>query len=440
MRALSLFLSGLLLFVLSTITEAQKPKLLAGPLIGATTANSTRVWFAYQGKSDNMVALFDSVSKEVKFPIYFNYLSNKKGQVALTVDFKNLRPNTTYHLMVKIGNNAPSDQAVIHTLSEEPVKDFSFLLGSCFLIGPGKFGAALMPGAHKRILEPMIADKADFNIWMGDNTYYIMGEWKSLQRMFKRQLNTRSQNPLYNKYLGSRPNYSIWDDHDYGPNNSDSSFALRDSALKVYVNFWPNPSYGKEGVPGIFYNLPMYDAEFFMTDDRSYRSPDEDIKGHMFGAVQMNWLKINLLLSDATFKFIVLGSQGLNECTDKECWVKEFPDEQKELMDFIAKNKIKGVIFLSGDRHCSHLLKVPRIGTYPLYEFMCSPVLTLPSKMNELELQNRLEVKGTLVQKQRNYGKISVSGEKGNRSCLLQDFDEYGKLLWEYKISENELK
>ena len=154
----------------------------------------------------------------------------------------------------------------------------------------------------------------------------------------------------------------------------------------------------------------------------------------------MQWLKINLLLSDATFKFIVLGSQGLNTQTHTECWAHNFPDEQKELLDFIQKNKIKGVVFLSGDRHCTHLLKMPRLGTYPLYEFMCSSVLTIPSYWFSDELNNPQIVPGTEVEKKRNYGKIAVTGDKGNRTCLLQDFDEYGKLLWEYKINESELR
>jgi len=49
-------------------------------------------------------------------------------------------------------------------------------------------------------------------------------------------------------------------------------------------------------------------------------------------------------------------------------------------------------------------------------------------------------VAGTLVQKQHNYGKISITGSIGNRVCTLYDFDEYGKQLWKYEINENELK
>ena len=55
-------------------------------------------------------------------------------------------------------------------------------------------------------------------------------------------------------------------------------------------------------------------------------------------------------------------------------------------------------------------------------------------------MNNPQVVPGTLVQKQHNYGKISISGLQGNRVCTLFDYDEYGALLWKYEINEKELR
>jgi hypothetical protein len=67
-------------------------------------------------------------------------------------------------------------------------------------------------------------------------------------------------------------------------------------------------------------------------------------------------------------------------------------------------------------------------------------VLSFVAKEHEIEMNNPQVVKGTLVQDQRNYGQVSITGQPGNRVCTLYDYDEYGVLKWKFEINEKELK
>jgi len=130
-------------------------------------------------------------------------------------------------------------------------------------------------------------------------------------------------------------------------------------------------------------------AEFFLIDDRQYRSPkytccntaaesgfvlnDDDTTCHVsgealapssscntamadssrtiLGAAQKAWLESGLMNSTATFKFIMNGppiTQLLFVPYDRwEAW----PAERTEILDFITNNAIKNVVWLSTDLH-----------------------------------------------------------------------------------------
>ena len=71
---------------------------------------------------------------------------------------------------------------------------------------------------------------ADFMLWMGDNVYFLNSEWESYEGMFLKYVDMRLR-PELNEFLKSKPQYAVWDDHDYGPNDSDGTFHKKDSAL-----------------------------------------------------------------------------------------------------------------------------------------------------------------------------------------------------------------
>lgn len=212
------------------------------------------------------------------------------------------------------------------------------------------------------------------------------------------------------------------------------------------MNYWCNPSAGEDG-KGIYTKVSYSDVEIFLTDDRYFRSDDDmpdSVNGqpnadkHYFGRTQMDWLKNSLLFSNATFKIIATGSQVLNPFSELEC-LTHYSAEYTELMNFLAKQKIAGVIFLTGDRHHSEVIKMTRKGLYPLYDITVSPYTSGVSKVRGAELNSSARIPGTLVEEQ-NFAKVSVTGKKSERVMTIEFIGLKGDKLAEWKVNERELQ
>ena len=183
------------------------------------------------------------------------------------------------------------------------------------------------------------------------------------------------------------------------------------------------------------------DVDFFLMDDRYYRTPDAretDPKRGILGDEQIQWLIDNLVKSHAPFKIVAIGGQVLNPY--KQDWLETYaiyPAEKEKLLSLISKEGIEGVIFLTGDRHHSEITKLDREGTYPLYDFTISSFTAgvSPGK----DESNTLRVPGK-ISDQHNFAIFNVSGPKNNRVLKCTDYDVNGNPLWDYSINENELK
>ena len=276
-------------------------------------------------------------------------------------------------------------------------------------------------------------------VWLGDNLYYLKkSQYSSYEGMFKRNIRVRKCFPKYRDFMSSQPNYAIWDDHDYGPNDSDRSWYLKDSALAIFKSFWPNTYPDQKQFNGNYFNFRYYDAEFFMTDDRYFRGNRGDTNNPFLGETQLVWLKNKLQMSDAIFKFICVGTQVLNENSFGETYL-EYARERSELLHYIASNNIKGVIFLTGDKHYTEICSKDWEG-YPIYDFTCSP-LTSPTLPHHLlgAAANPARIPQSDYW-HRNFGQITLSGEVGSRICKMEVFSKSGKKKREVLVGQNELQ
>jgi alkaline phosphatase D len=143
-----------------------------------------------------------------------------------------------------------------------------------------------------------------------------------------------------------------------------------------------------------------------------------------------------LLYSSATFKIITVGSQVLNPVSPFDKW-RDFPAEYDELMSFLMEYNVTGVLFLTGDRHHSEIIRMERPGTYPLYDITVSPLTSGTHQFGDAEKNNPYRVFG-LAEKQ-NYGKFSFSGPRGNRKLTVEFLGIKGEKLGEWSVNEKEL-
>jgi alkaline phosphatase D len=434
-------LKHLILFLLFTFSlsqiHAQKAKLFAGPYVGSVTKNSARVWIGYRGKGKNAVILGDTSTKKLYYPTDYSYLASD-GKVALTFDFTGLQPGHVYNILVSIEGWKTQARASFRTQADVPVRDFSFSLGSCALMNTD-WSRSIFPGGKTRIFNSIRRRPNEFMLWLGDNVYYMHPrEYNTVEGMFERNMKIRMAFKKYKFFMLSTPHYAIWDDHDFGPNDSDDRWHMKDSSMMVFKSFWPNTYPDQKDFYGNYFSFRYYDAEFFMMDDRYYRDPPGDSAAHFLGTTQMLWLKNKLLMSDAAFKFIAIGTQVLNENKFGETY-HQYPKEQEELFDFIAKNNIKGVIFLTGDKHYSEICKKEVMG-YPIIDFTSSPLTSPPLPRRLLgAMDNPTRIPNTDYGRH-SYGRITLSGPVGDRKCEIGIYDIRGKKRRELTINQNELQ
>lgn len=439
----------LVLIVMACTLQAQRsPKrYVSGPMLGPVELREARLWVEVT-KSVKTVALkYYKLGKPdlTTTKIYTGKLGNDFNPVQLLIG--GLEPGTTYEYFWVI-DGFVSEKGQFKTKDlwqwRGPAPDFSFLTGSCAYFNEPAYDRPGTPyGKDSSIFLTMAKENAAFMLWLGDNWYtrdVDFAEWG----LWYRAHHDRAQ-PVLHDLLKKMPQYATWDDHDYGPNDIGTNFILKDKTREVFANYWCNPSYGEDG-KGIYTQFSYSDVDFFLTDDRTWRSADEmpdSVNGQpnqdkrMLGKQQLDWLKNALRYSTASFKVVVVGSQVLNPVSPFDKF-RDFPIEYGELMGFLTDNKIKGVVFLTGDRHHSEVIKVERPGTYPLYDVTVSPLTSGTHVFGSAEKNNPYRVYG-LDQKQ-NYGRISVTGKTGERILQVSFVGVKGEDYGSWKVSEKELR
>ena len=310
--------------------------------------------------------------------------------------------------------------------------------GSCAYMNDFRFDRPGQPyGAGEEVFDSIAAAEPDLVLWLGDNIYLRETEYTSRDGINRRYRFHRRHERM-RKLWTAAPHVAIWDDHDFGPNNSDFSFPGRAWTTEAFLRYWPMAY--PPPPDGLYGTVLQGDVDIFLLDDRTNRFPERWPEGPdkaMYGAKQMLWLKAALTYSRAPFKLVAGGSQFLNKVAG-DSWVRYGP-EAAEFLHFLEERRIPGVIFLSGDRHFTQHLRIQRQGLYALNELTISPFTSGPSStLNEAERSNPDLMPGTLYN-DRNFALITVSGTRRERAFSIEVRDTRGAKQWEWKTTAAEL-
>ncbi len=434
------------------LAEAQNPAALtAGPMVGATAMRQAKIWMQANAVGSAQIEYWEiggatgAIGRSKSAAVKLSEETDFTAQFTLGL----LEPGRNYGYRVLIDGReqkvpqslAFKTQALWQFRTDAP--DWKLVFGSCVFANeplydrPGRpYGG---PPQAKRIFDSMARQQPDLTLWGGDYLYFREVDEDSelgLRYRWRYDRGTPEQQTL----LRTGSHIAIWDDHEFGPNDSNSSYRLKGEALALFKRYWANPSYGLPETPGTFTTHRFNDAEFFLLDNRYYRDSDmlQAKDKTKLGAAQLRWLKNALLASVSPVKIIVAGSQITNEVNKFEGW-QRFPEERADILKFLDDHKINGVVLLTGDRHFTELLKTDRPGNYPLYELTCSALLSgVPSSI-EAERANKQIVAGTFVD-QRNFCSIDFVGARADRKLTIRSFSTDGEKLWEREIKLSELQ
>lgn len=417
--------------------------LQSGPMVAYSTMKEVKVFVQATKTSILHLEYWDKKDPQVRFKTNrLPALKDNAYSVHLIAD--QLEPGITYSYELFINDKLIprpyplefQSQAIWLWRGDAP--DFSFATGSCAYINEEKYDRPGNGyGGEYQIFENIHLADPDFMLWLGDNVYLREADWNSKTGILHRFTHTRST-PEMQAMLGSMHQYGIWDDHDYGPNNSDKSYHMKKETERVFKQFYPGLSYiFDDGITSYF---QWADCEYYLLDNRTWRTPNKrtDIVDHdIIGERQMEWLLDALVNSYAPFKFVVIGGQVLSDVKAHERHFNIAPAERQALIDAIQRLKINGVIFLTGDVHHSELSKLQLENGYPLYDLTISPLTAgVAGKGAE---DNTLQVEGTLV-KDRSYALLKIEGKRRDRNLHISVRDSDNKELWKYSINENDLR
>ena len=216
------------------------------------------------------------------------------------------------------------------------------------------FASCAATGSTSPVFDAMREQEPDLFVHMGDLHYEDIGrnDVARFRQAYLAVHGSATQSALFR----SVPVAYTWDDHDFGPNDSDRTSPSRGAALEGYRRFVPHyPLDSDPGAP-IHQSFRVGRVVFLMTDCRSARSPRGVPEGErsMLGERQRLWLEGQL--EQAQRAPLVVWVNAVPWITKRDESTREgwapFAEERRRIADVIVRlGLVERLVMLSGDAH-----------------------------------------------------------------------------------------
>jgi alkaline phosphatase D len=346
------------------------PRLMQGPMQGASGPNLVRIWIRVSGPFDTQIEFAPAgAPTRVQRGSVITARRDHDFIVVHTLDGLPTGTEFVYRVLIAGAPDPDTTRLPLFRAGTAPTGPAAFRIG---------FGSCARRQRHptQPIWDVLEQADPDLFFWLGDNIYGDSLERSILLEEYMRQRDV----PNCRRFMAGRPQLAIWDDHDFGLNDSDRRNPIRDEALGAFKQVWANPSAGSAEAPGVFFAYNHGGADFFFLDNRYHRDPvdaPDTAPKTTLGEAQLAWLKAELKASRASFKLILCG-QPWNDgkAPGAESWCS-YTAERADLFAFIARERIGGVVLVSGDTHVGEANCLPHEhygAGYDLFELVSSPL------------------------------------------------------------------
>ena len=209
------------------------------------------------------------------------------------------------------------------------------------------FGSCNRHDRPQQYWQTILSNNLDLWIWGGDNVYGDSTEEAVILEKYQIQFS----NSDYRKLRETVPLVGTWDDHDFGENNSGKWYTGKVMTQRLALDFLEEPKDSprrkQKGIYTSYVFGPRGKQVKVILIDNRYHADPIGPEANLLGQEQWRWLRNELKSSQAQINFIVSGTQVLPEEHRFEKWAN-FPKSRNQLFNFIRKQEIPGVIFLSG--------------------------------------------------------------------------------------------
>ena len=312
---------------------------------------------ALTGSSAAVVARIDDPAAEARLavsttasladPLWFPASQRPADDPALVrFDVTGLDPGTRYHYAVEVGGDLVDERAgQLRTLAQGSPTSFSFALGSCSRIA-----------SNGSVFDRIREAEPDLFLITGDFAYEDF--WTNDRAAFRGMYDTQLTTPAMDALVRSVPVAYMWDDHDFGPNDADSTSDSGPAAQVVYRQAVPHPGLpAGAGPEPIYHSFVLGRVRFVLTDARSEKSPKSDPDDQdktMLGARQLDWLSGELQAAAAAGEVVVLVTSlpwnGV-AAAGADDW-SGYTTERRRIADMIADAGLTDqLLMIAGDAH-----------------------------------------------------------------------------------------
>lgn|SRR5574341_506818 len=330
----------------TTLSVNEVSGTLASPLVqfvwsGGVTPTSVSVKLKLIPDSSVARIVF-SQQPDLSNPFYSDYGTAITSDKFLRFEIDSLTPNTQYYYTVEVNHSLDTSVAGrFHTFPQDS-GSFTFALGSC-----------AQTSSNNIVFQTILNQNPLFFFHLGDFHYQNIAV--NDQNLFRQAFETVLASPNQSQLYSQVPIAYIWDDHDFGPNNSDSTSPSRTASRLTYQEYVPHyPLAFGTGNISINYSFAVGRVRFIVCDSRSARSPyiaPDDTNKTMLGKTQKAWFKQKLLEAKSDYPLIVwVNSLPWIGLTGDDGWYL-YTNERRELANFIKNFDIKNLCMISGDAH-----------------------------------------------------------------------------------------
>lgn len=346
--------------------------------IGATTDTTARVRARLTSAGSGTLQVADN--EAMTGPVLLGPVASGADNV-LTFDVSGLDPGTRYWVVVDDGALNPGFKAQFLTHPAAAGERVSYIFGAAGdagLTGEGDDSYITSAVSNSPVFDTMrLQGAAEQWLWfshLGDLHYrnIATNTVASFRTAYFENMNYGGfVNPQARQaeFFRSVASTYVWDDHDFGPNNSNRTSASNPAANQAYREWVPH--YPLADPAGIYQSWQVGRVLYIASDVRSFRDPNSDPLSPaktMLGTAQKAWIE-NLLTT--TSAEVLVWQSPSRWVGGSDTW-ESFSYERDEMVQLFGDTGwLDRMLFMTADMHALSICSGPnnRYGRFPMFMF-----------------------------------------------------------------------
>ncbi|MBS4212873.1 glycerophosphodiester phosphodiesterase family protein [Neobacillus rhizophilus] len=422
------------------VNLVEKPFVSHGVASGDVTDSSAILWARTNAKANVQFEIStDSTFK--KDTTVKTSPADVEHDFTVNVKIDGLKPDTTYYYRAHAVSSKYNVNGSFKTAPEE-----NSLKPLTMVWGGDTGGQGEIPPFKS--YKAMSALNPDFFLFSGDTIYADNATpavpnppSETVQDFWAKYKENRTDAGLHS-LLQKTGTFAIWDDHEVTNDFSGPSQPLTPTGLSAFKDYWPIS--GERSEADKLYHKYSWGntMDMIILNNRGYRSPNNQADGAdktMLGDEQLQWLKQQLLESDAKVKLVATSvpiSIPTGKAMARDGWANGdnvnpndptgYENEFKQISDFIIEKGIKNVFFVTTDVHFAEVIKYDanHDGKADYNELISGPIGAVkinPGTLDPTFGPEKLYAEGNFF----NYGVFRV--DPATQQATVEIQDENGK-------------